>query len=228
MITIALDGPSGAGKSTVCSMVAKSLDILHLNTGALYRAVGYYLIENGIDQYNKEAVIDALPNMDIDIEYIDGKQHVITNGVDVTDKLYSMQVSDVCSISSAYPEVRKYIVSLQQKVANKSSVIMEGRDITSEVLPNAKYKFYLDASSSVRALRRINDSKNSDKLTMDDYNRIKDEIEERDRRDKTRETSPLVQTVDSYYINSDNMDATEVANIVISMVKEGERNEKSN
>ncbi len=228
MITIALDGPSGAGKSTVCSMVAKSLDILHLNTGALYRAVGYYLIENGIDQYNKKAVIDALPNMDIDIEYIDGKQHVITNGVDVTDKLYSMQVSDVCSISSAYPEVRKYIVSLQQKVATKSSVIMEGRDITSEVLPNAKYKFYLDASSSVRALRRINDSKNSDKLTMDDYNRIKDEIEERDRRDKTRETSPLVQTVDSYYINSDNMDATEVANIVISMVKEGERNEKSN
>lgn len=228
MITIALDGPSGAGKSTVCSMVAKSLDILHLNTGALYRAVGYYLIENGIDQYNKKAVIDALPNMDIDIEYIDGKQHVITNGVDVTDKLYSMQVSDVCSISSAYPEVRKYIVSLQQKVATKSSVIMEGRDITSEVLPNAKYKFYLDASSSVRALRRINDSKNSDKLTMDDYNRIKDEIEERDRRDKTRENSPLVQTVDSYYINSDNMDATEVANIVISMVKEGERNEKSN
>ena len=227
MITIALDGPSGAGKSTVCDIVADKLGILHLNTGALYRAVGLYVIKNGIDAHSENDVVQALANINIDIDYDNGVQNVILNGVDVTDELYTMKVSDISSLCSPYAMVRKYITSIQRKIAQKYSIIMEGRDITSEVLPDAKYKFYLDASSDVRARRRINDSKNKDKLTMSDFERIKAEIEERDRRDKTRTISPLIIVPDAKYINSDNISANEVAQIIIDVVK-GDVDETNN
>ena len=222
MLTIALDGPSGAGKSTVCDIVADRLNILHLNTGALYRAVGLYLLQNKIDASDEKKVVESLVDIHIDINYEDKVQHVILNGKDVTNKIYSMEVSDVCSLSSAYIPVRQYIVKIQQWVANKYDCIMEGRDITSEVLPNAKFKFYLDASADVRAIRRITDPKNQDKLTMKDYEVVKAEIEERDRRDKTRTISPLIIVKDAIYINSDNIDANQVADIIVAKVKGNE------
>ncbi len=222
MLTIALDGPSGAGKSTVCDMVANELDILHLNTGALYRAVGLYLIENNIDPTKEEDVVNVLLKINIDIDYSDKIQKVLLNGEDVTPKLYSRQVSDTTSLCSPYLKIREYVVEIQRKVAEKYSIIMEGRDITSEVLPNAKYKFYLDASSDIRAIRRINDSKNVDKLTMEDFDTIKAEIEERDYRDKTRKISPLVLVKDAVYINSDTLTAKEVASKITSIVRNGE------
>ncbi len=223
MINIAIDGPSGSGKSTVSDIVANKLNILHLNTGALYRAVGLYLIEHNIDPNNERDVLSCIDQVRIELKYIDGIQRVYLEGVDVTDRLYSLKVSDVCSISSAYPKVRELITSIQRQVAETVDVVMEGRDITSVVLPNAKYKFYLDASARIRAIRRINDTKNQDHLNMDDLARVEAEIIERDRRDQTRETSPLIRTADSIYINSDNITAQEVSNIIINKVKEGEK-----
>lgn len=218
MITIALDGPSGAGKSTVCDIVADRLGILHLNTGALYRAVGLYLLRNNIDASNEDLVIKALPDIHIDVNYDDLVQRVILNGEDVSDDIYSMEVSNISSLSSPYIKVREYITQIQRNIADKYDCIMEGRDITSEVLPNAEYKFYLDASSDNRAIRRINDPKNKEHLTMEDFDRIKAEIEERDRRDKTRTNSPLVIVPDAHYINSDSINANQVAQIIIDEV----------
>ena len=222
MITIALDGPSGAGKSTVCDIVAERLGILHLNTGALYRAIGLYVMQNNIEPRSKDSVENALNRIDVDLNFDKGVQRVLLNGIDVTDELYSMAVSDVTSTISPYPMVRTYITGIQRKIAGKYSVIMEGRDITSEVLPNAKYKFYIDASSDVRALRRINDNKNKDNLSLDDFDRIKAEIEERDRRDKTRDISPLVIVPDAVYINTDKTTAEEVAEQILDIVRGGE------
>ena len=219
MITIALDGPSGAGKSTVCDIVAERLNILHLNTGALYRAIGLYVLQNNIDAKSEKEVVNALKDINIDLNFDGGMQSVLLNGVDVSADLYSMLVSDISSTCSPYREVREYITEIQRKIATKYSVIIEGRDSTSEVLPNANYKFYLDASSDIRAKRRINDTKNKDNLTMADYDRIKAEIEERDRRDKTREISPLVIVPDAVYINTDTTTAEEVAERIVRIVR---------
>ncbi len=219
MITIALDGPSGAGKSTVSDIVADKLGLLHLNTGALYRAIGLYLIQNNIDAKNEAAVVAALPGINVDLDFDEGVQRVILNKVDVTDDLYTMAVSDVSSVSSAYPKVREHIIDIQRNIAKKYSVIMEGRDITSEVLPDAEFKFYLDASSDNRAIRRINDPKNKDNLTMADFDRIKREIDERDNRDKSRAISPLIIVPDAKYINSDDLTAEEVADVIVSVVR---------
>ena len=219
MITIALDGPSGAGKSTVCDIVAENLGILHLNTGALYRTIGLYVLQNSINAKDENAVVESLKDINMDIEYDNGMQKAILNGKDVTKDIYSMEVSDISSLCSPYIKVREFVVDMQRNIAKKCSVIMEGRDITSEVLPNAKYKFYLDASSHNRAIRRINDSKNKTKLSMADYDKIKAEIEERDRRDKEREHSPLILVEDAVYINSDDITASDVAQIIIDKVK---------
>ena len=222
MITIALDGPSGSGKSTVSDIVAEKLNILHLNTGALYRAVGLYLIERDIDAYDKQNVLECIDDIDVSVKYDKGVQRVILNNEDVTDRLYSLKVSDICSISSAYIEVRNLIAKIQREVAEKYDVIMEGRDICSHVLPNAKYKFYLDASAKNRAIRRINDSKNKDKLTIDDLEKVEKQILERDRRDMEREICPLVRVPEAQYINCDELTANEVADIIITTVKKGE------
>ena len=217
MITIAVDGPSGAGKSTVTDFVAKKLGIMHFNTGAIYRAVGVYAIENKLDVRNEDLVNSHLDNINITVDFINGEQRTILNGEDITEKLYTMQVSDVSSITSAYKEVRSKILDIQRNVAKENSVVMEGRDITSHVLPDAKYKFYIDASPEVRAQRRINDKKSDGGLLS--YEEVLKEIIERDRRDKTRTLCPLVLVDDAVYINTDNLTAEETADKIISYIK---------
>lgn len=217
MITIAVDGPSGAGKSTVADIIANKLGILHFNTGAIYRAIGVYVIEKGLDAKNEELVNSVLDEIQVKIAFKDGEQRTILNGEDVTSKLYTMQVSDVASITSTYKQVRDKILDIQRDGAKENSVIMEGRDITSHVLPDAKYKFYIDASPEVRADRRINDEK-SDGGNLS-YEEVLKEINERDRRDKTRTLCPLILVDDAIYVNTDNLTAEEVADKIISYIK---------
>jgi len=217
MITIAVDGPSGAGKSTVADIIANKLGILHFNTGAIYRAIGVYVIEKGIDARNEEQVNSVLDEIQVKIAFENGEQRTILNGEDVTSKLYTMQVSDVASVTSTYKQVRDKILDIQRDGAKENSVIMEGRDITSHVLPDAEYKFYIDASPEVRADRRINDEKSDGCLLS--YEEVLKEINERDRRDKTRTLCPLVIVEDAIYINTDNLTAEQVADKMISYIK---------
>lgn len=217
MITIAVDGPSGSGKSTVTDIVAKKLNILHLNTGALYRAVGLYALDNGLDPNDEELIVSKLDKINIKIKFVNGEQRIIMNDVDVTDRLYSLEVSDACSITSAYKLVRDKILQIQRNVANEHSCIMEGRDITSHVLPNAKYKFYIDASPEIRAERRMEDEKNTAKVL--DYNEVLSQIIERDRRDKERTLCPLVLVDDAVYINTDNLTIDQVVDKILQIVK---------
>lgn len=217
MITIAVDGPSGSGKSTVTDIVAKKLNILHLNTGALYRAIGLYALDNNLDPNDEKSIISNLDKINIKIKFVDGEQRVIMNDIDVTNRLYSLEVSNACSITSAYKFVRDKILDIQRDVAKEHSCIMEGRDITSHVLPNAKYKFYIDASPEIRAKRRMNDEKNTTKEL--NYDEVLSQIIERDRRDKERTLCPLVLVDDAVYINTDNLTIDEVADKILNIVQ---------
>lgn len=217
MITIAVDGPSGSGKSTVTDIVAKKLNILHLNTGALYRAIGLYALDNNLDPNDEKLIISNLDKINIKIKFVDGEQRVIMNDIDVTNRLYSLEVSNACSITSAYKFVRDKILDIQRDVAKEHSCIMEGRDITSHVLPNAKYKFYIDASPEIRAKRRMNDEKNTTKGL--NYDEVLSQIIERDRRDKERTLCPLVLVDDAVYINTDNLTIDEVVDKILNIVQ---------
>lgn len=217
MITIAVDGPSGSGKSTVTDIVAKKLNILHLNTGALYRAIGLYALDNNLDPNDEKSIISNLDKINIKIKFVDGEQRVIMNDIDVTNRLYSLEVSNACSITSAYKFVRDKILDIQRDVAKEHSCIMEGRDITSHVLPNAKYKFYIDASPEIRAKRRMNDEKNTTKEL--NYDEVLSQIIERDRRDKERTLCPLVLVDDAVYINTDNLTIDEVVDKILNIVQ---------
>ena len=216
-IIIAVDGPSGAGKSSVTTKLAKKLNIIQLNTGALYRAVGLYCLQKGINPSNEKDVVKELVNMEITIKYIDGKQATFLNGVDVSNNLYTPAVTDACSLSSQFKDVRELILNIQRASSEQQSMIVEGRDIGSVVLPNANFKFYIDASPEVRAMRRINDEKNkNDNL---DYETVLRDIIERDRRDMTREISPLVKPEDAIYINTDNMNIDQVVDYMFNIIR---------
>lgn len=215
MISIAIDGPCSSGKSTVADIVANELNIIHLNTGALYRAIGLFLIENSINPKNVEAVKESLNNIDVKVEYINGMQETILNNVNINNKIYSAEVSDICSISSAYPFVREKILNIQRNIAKSQNVVMEGRDITWHVLPNATFKFYIDASAEVRAKRRINDIKSNQKLT---YRNVLADIIERDKRDMERKVCPLKRVDDAIYINTDKLTAIETADKILNII----------
>ena len=216
-LIIAVDGPSGAGKSSVTSKLAQKLNIIQLNTGALYRAVGLYCLQNNIDPSNEDVVNQNLKNIEISIKYINGKQATFLNENDVSNDLYTPAVTNACSLSSQLKNVRELILKIQRKSASEQSMIVEGRDIGSVVLPDADFKFYIDASPEVRAIRRINDEKNiNDNL---DYETVLKDIIERDRRDMTREISPLVKPQDAIYVNTDNMNIDEVVEYMYNIIK---------
>jgi len=218
MITIAIDGPSASGKTSTAKKISTKLNILHLNTGALYRAIGLYLHENKIDATNPKAVKKVLPKINVAVEFTDGAQKTILNGVDVSDKLYTSEMGKLSSISSVYPFVRKKMLHLQRHIAKKHSVVMEGRDITSVILPKAKYKFFLSASDEVRAKRRLaNLLEIGETVTLEDV--LKD-IKERDERDSSRENNPLILVKDAVLIDTDKLSLDEVVETILSYVKE--------
>ena len=154
-MNIAIDGPAGAGKSTIAKLCAKKMNLVYVDTGAMYRAVALYLLESGIDVNDKAAVADKCKGAEVDIKYEDGVQNVYLNGNNVTGRLREEAVGNTASVTSAVPEVRAQIFSLQRGLADRGGVIMDGRDIGTVVMPDAEVKIYLTASSEVRATRRV-------------------------------------------------------------------------
>lgn len=217
MLTIAVDGYASSGKGIVCSKIAKELGIVHFETGAIYRALGLFVIENNIDPYNENDVVKSLKNINITLNHLEGKQITILNGRDVSEDIHTSIVSDVCSIISPYEKCREFVLNIQRNAANSMDLIMEGRDITSHVLPNAKYRFFLDADINVRAKRRYEDLKIKDpSITLE---KVTEDLKERDRRDITRELSPLILTEGTIHIDNSNMTIDEEVELMINIIK---------
>lgn len=212
---IAIDGPAGAGKSSVAKAVAKKKGLIYVDTGAMYRALGLYLINNQIDVNDKEAVIKACETADVSIAFENNEQVVLLDGQNVNGLIRTEAVGNMASACSAIPRVREVMVARQQKLAEKTDVVMDGRDIASVVLPDAKTKIYLTASSAVRAKRRY------DELTAKgvecDIKKIEEDIIERDERDMNRAASPLIKTDDAVLVDTSDMSIDEVIDRVLEL-----------
>ena len=201
---IAIDGPAGAGKSTIAKKLAADLGYVYVDTGAMYRAMAYYFLQNNIAADDEAAISAACPDVNVTIEYKDGAQQVILNGENVNGVIRNEEVGNMASATSVYPVVRTKLVELQRQLAAKQSVIMDGRDIGTVVLPDANVKIYLTASSKVRAKRRYDElTARGEKCDLD---AIEQDIIDRDYRDMHRETSPLKQADDAVLLDSSDLD----------------------
>lgn len=212
---IAVDGPAGAGKSTIAKLVAKKMNLIYVDTGAMYRAIALYLLRMGVDINDDEAVIKECVNADITIKYEDGAQVVYLNGENVNAFLRTEEVGNAASKTSVLAPLRAHLLSLQQNMAKTNECIMDGRDIGTCVLPNADVKIYLTASSAVRAKRRYDEL--TAKGEVCDLDKIKADIEERDYRDMNRETAPLKQAEDAVLVDSSYMTIEEVVEEIIKI-----------
>lgn len=215
---IAIDGPAGAGKSTIAKLVAKELSFIYVDTGAMYRAMALYLLKNGVNKENAEEISKVCKNAEISIEYRDGVQIVLLNGENVNAYLRTEEVGNMASVSSANPDVRAKLLELQRSLAAKQSVVMDGRDIGTTILPNAEVKIYLTASSATRAKRRYLEL--TEKGTTCDITEIQKDIEERDARDMNREISPLRQAEDAVLVDSSEMSIEEVVKAILQIYEE--------
>lgn len=215
---IAIDGPAGAGKSTIAKMVAKELEFIYVDTGAMYRAMALYMINNGIDPTENEKISATCQSADITIKHENGMQVVYLNGENVNGLIRTEAVGNMASASSVNGDVRKKLVELQQKLAETTDVVMDGRDIGTVVLPNADLKVYLTASSRVRAERRYKEL--VEKGISCDLDVIEKDIIDRDYRDMHRDISPLKQADDAVLVDSSYMTIDEVAEKIISLYKE--------
>lgn len=214
---VAIDGPAGAGKSTIAKAVAKKLNLIYVDTGAMYRAMALYMLRHGVNLQDTEKIIENCKETDITIRYEDGVQMVLLNGENVNAFLRTEEVGKAASAVSAIPQVRKKLVELQHKLAAESDCIMDGRDIGTCVLPNAQTKIYLTASSEVRAKRRYDEL--AAKGEECDLEQIRADIEERDYRDMHREVSPLKQAEDAILVDTSEMTVDEVIEKIISLCK---------
>jgi len=217
-IQIAIDGPSGAGKSTMAKLVSQKLGIMYLDTGAMYRALALKAIRENIDTTDSEKVSELLSDFDIEIKYENGTQKVILNGEDVSEKIRTDEVSMGASNVSAIPAVRKRLVELQQKIAGNTSVVMDGRDIGTHVLPNADVKIFLTASVAKRALRRYNEQKEKGILKKS-LEEIEKEIEIRDYNDSHRATSPLRKADDAVLLDTSDYSIEETLEKIIEIIR---------
>lgn len=216
-MNVAIDGPAGAGKSTIAKLCAKKMDLIYVDTGAMYRAVALYLLESGIDVNDRSAVAEKCKGAGVDIKYEDGVQNVYLNGTNVTGRLREEAVGNTASVTSAVPEVRAQIFSLQRGLAERGGLIMDGRDIGTVVMPDADVKIYLTASSEVRAKRRVLELEA--KGEHPDFEEVKKDIEDRDHRDMTREISPLKQADDAILVDTSDMTIDEVVEKICSLCK---------
>ena len=217
MIRIAIDGPGGAGKSTVAKSVAKQLGIIYVDTGALYRTIGLYMLNNGIDPKDAESVTAALPDFTLELKFVDGKQTVLLNGEDVGDRIRTPEASMAASAVSAIKEVRAYLLDTQRSIAAQNSVIMDGRDIGTVILPDAEVKIFLTASPEARAKRRYNELiAKGQEVT---YEQVYTEMVERDKNDSTRDIAPCVQAEDAVLLDNSALDLEGTVNAVLDIVK---------
>ena len=217
IINIALDGPSGSGKSTVAKALSSKLNILYLDTGAMYRACAVKSISLGIDCLDEKGVKTFIDDINLEIKYINGTQHTFLDGEDVSEKIREPHVSMAASNISSLKCVRLKMVDMQRKTAENMSCVLDGRDIGSFVLPNAKYKFYITASVEVRANRRYKE------LVAKGHNvdlvELTKEIKQRDYNDKNRDFAPLTQAEDAVFVDTSNMGIEEVCQLILSYIK---------
>ena len=204
-MVVAIDGPAGSGKGTISKILGEKCNLIYIDTGATYRCIALKVLENNIDLNDKDAIIDIASKINIKFD-LDAKTYI--DDIDVSDKIRTMEVTKIVSQVSSIPEVRSYMVDLQRKMAGNNDVIMEGRDITTVVLPDADYKFYLDASVDVRAERRY--IQNQEKGIVSNLEEIKKSIMDRDYNDMHKEVGSLMQTDEQIYIDSSNMTIDEV------------------
>ena len=214
---IAIDGPAGAGKSTIAKKVAKTKGFIYVDTGAMYRAMAYYLLNEKVDPENAKEIEDKCQEADITIQYVGGEQVVLLNGANVNGVLRTEEVGNMASTTSKNPKVRERLTQLQKELAAKNDVVMDGRDIGTCVLPNADVKIYLTSSSAVRAKRRF------DELTAKgescDIKKIEEDIVKRDQQDMSREIAPLKQAEDAHLVDSSYMTIEEVVQKILSLCK---------
>ena len=214
---VAIDGPAGAGKSTIAKLVAKEKGDIYVDTGAMYRGLAIHFLDKGIQPQETEKVIEACKDAEVTIAYEDAVQHVYLNGKDISSRLRNEEVGNMASVTSAIPEVRKKLLELQQNLAKTQNVIMDGRDIGTCVLPHADVKVYLTASVETRAKRRYQELQ--EKGEDCNLEEIAHDIEERDRRDMTREIAPLKQAEDAVLVDSSDMTIAEVVKTIVDLCR---------
>jgi len=216
-INITLDGPSGSGKTTIAKAVAKKLGYVYVDTGAMYRGVGYYMLENNIDVANEKQVESVLDNISLEIKLEEGEQRVIVNDKDVTGLIRTPEISMAASTVSKHKAVRLKLVAMQREIANKCSSLFDGRDMGSFVLPEAEYKFYLTADVDVRAKRRYLELK--EKKQDVTLQKVKADMIARDEQDSSRAFAPLVIPQGAFVIDTTNMTIDEVQELILSKIK---------
>ena len=214
---IAIDGPAGAGKSTIARRVAKELSFIYVDTGAMYRAMALYLLRREVNKDDTEQIGNICQDAEISIEYQNGEQIVLLNDENVNSYLRTEEVGNMASVSSAVPRVREKLLSLQRKLAGDMSVVMDGRDIGTTILPDADVKIYLTASSLTRAKRRYLELQ--EKGTVCNLDDIQKDIEERDQRDMSREISPLRQAEDAVLVDSSNLTIQQVVDRILQIFR---------
>lgn len=212
-INIAIDGPAGAGKSSIAKAVAAEIGYIYVDTGALYRSIALYALENNLEN---EALVNSLDKINVSLEFIDKAQHVILNGNDVSDKIRTAEVSMNASKVSAIPAVREFLFGLQKKIAAENNIIMDGRDIGTVVLPDADLKVFLTASAEERANRRFKEMTDSDMT----YEQVLEDIKQRDYNDMHRDIAPLKQADDAVLLDTTGMTIDEVIDKLKSMIAE--------
>lgn len=218
MISVAIDGPSGAGKSTIARRAAEMLSFIYVDTGALYRTVGLYMAEHGVeDTKDAEAVAAKLSEVEVDLRFIDGEQRVFLNGEDVSGRIRTPQMAMHASNVSAIPAVRAFLLDMQRDLARKNNVIMDGRDIGTVVLPNAEVKIFLTASVEARAKRRLLEHEaRGEEISFEELVKA---IETRDYNDSHRAAAPLKQADDAVLVDSTELTLDETIAAIVSLIK---------
>lgn len=218
LISIAIDGPAGAGKSTIAKLLAKTVGCIYVDTGALYRTIGLSVLESGIEPSDTSAVIKQLKKIEVDIAYKGENQVVLLNKKDVSDKIRTPAVSEAASVTSAIPEVRAFLLELQRKLAREHSVVMDGRDIATVVLPNADVKIFLTASAEERANRRYKELIEKGEQVI--YDEVLRDIIIRDERDSSRAVAPLKCAKDATLVDTTGKSIDEVIALMSNIVLE--------
>ena len=218
MFKIAIDGPSGAGKSTIAKAVAKEMGIVYVDTGALYRTVGYYVRQKNVSPKDAEGVGKLLPEIKIEVKYENGVQNVYLNGENPGDKIRQPEISMYASAVSAIPAVRAFLLETQKEIARQNSVVMDGRDIGTVILPDAEVKIFMTASNEARARRRYNElvAKGQDVK----YEDVLSEMIERDHNDKNRDIAPAVPAADAIMMDNSDMSVEENVRAVLDIIKQ--------